>query len=47
MEARIALEVFVDRVESVSVLPGWHREKVPVFWANGPSTLPVRLVAVS
>jgi hypothetical protein len=47
MEARIALEVFADRVESVSVVPGWQWQKVPVFWANGPSTLPVRLVAVS
>ena len=46
MEARIAVEVFVDRVESVSVVPGWQWQKVPVFWANGPSTLPVRLVAV-
>jgi hypothetical protein len=43
MEARIALEVFVDRVGSVTVVPGWERQKVSVFWANGPATLPVRL----
>ena len=43
MEARIALEVFVDRVVSITPLPGWQWEKVSVFWANGPATLPVRL----
>jgi cytochrome P450 len=43
MEARIALGVFLDRVASITPVSGWRWEKVPVFWANGPTTLPVVL----
>jgi hypothetical protein len=31
MATPIALEVFVDRVDSVSVVPGCQWQKVPVF----------------
>jgi cytochrome P450 len=44
MEARIALQVFLDRVGSITPVSGWQWEKVPVFWANGPATLPVLLL---
>jgi 2-hydroxy-5-methyl-1-naphthoate 7-hydroxylase len=45
MEARVALEVFLDRVASITPEPGWQRTRVPVFWANGPDSLPVQVVA--
>jgi len=44
MEARIAIEVFLENVEEMKLEPGFVREKVPVFWANGPNALPVTLV---
>jgi len=43
LEGRFALEVFLERVESVHVAEGYRREPVPVFWANGPRRLPVVL----
>ena len=43
LEGRLALEVFVDLVGSVTPEPGWARRKVPVFWASGPVDLRVRL----
>ena len=43
LEGRIALEVFLDRVETARVDDGYAREPVPVFWANGPRRLPVTL----
>jgi cytochrome P450 len=45
LEARVALEEFVDRVGDAALEPGYRRSKVPVFWANGPSCLPVTLTA--
>jgi len=45
LEGRIALDVFLDRVESAELAAGFVREPVPVFWANGPRTLPVTLTA--
>ena len=45
LEGRIALEVFLDRVASARLADGFVREAVPVFWANGPRTLPVELTA--
>ena len=45
LEGRIALEVFLDRVASATIAPGHVRVPVPVFWANGPQSLPVELVA--
>ena len=43
LEGRIALEVFLDRVHTAAVVDGYEREPVPVFWANGPRTLPVHV----
>ena len=43
LEARVALETFLDRVTTAETEPGWTRRKTPVFWANGPVDLPVRL----
>jgi cytochrome P450 len=45
LEGRIALEVFLDRVATATLADGYRREPVPVFWANGPRTLPVTLEA--
>lgn len=44
MEARIAIEVFLENVGEMKLAPDFVREKVPVFWANGPNALPVTLV---
>jgi cytochrome P450 len=43
LEARCALDVFLDLVGEVHLATGYEREKVPVFWANGPESLPVTL----
>ena len=43
LEARIAMEVLLDRVSSMTLDPGSSFTKVPVFWAYGPSALPVAL----
>lgn len=45
LEGRIALEVFLDRVGTAELAAGYQREQVPVFWANGPRTLPTTLTA--
>jgi cytochrome P450 len=44
LEARVALEVLLDRVAEVRVRPTHRFEKTPVFWAYGPQSLPVELV---
>ena len=44
LEARVAIETFLDRVAEVELDEGWHYSKVPVFWAQGPMALPVRLL---
>ena len=33
-----------DKVAAIEVAPGHEFEKTAVFWAYGPTTLPVRLV---
>jgi cytochrome P450 len=43
LEGRIALEVFLDRVDRAHLDESYRRESVPVFWANGPRRLPVAL----
>jgi cytochrome P450 len=43
LEARSAIDVFLDLVGDARLAPGYTREKVPVFWANGPEELPVTL----
>jgi hypothetical protein len=44
LEARVVLEVAVERLAEIKLEPGFTWEKVPVFWANGPARLPVTLV---
>jgi cytochrome P450 len=43
LEARVALETFLDRVASVAPTSDWTWRKTPVFWANGPVDLHVEL----
>jgi cytochrome P450 len=42
LEARVALEVFLDRVGFVSLLNP-HFDAVEVFWAHGPATLQAKI----
>jgi cytochrome P450 len=43
LEARVALDVFLDLVATAQFQPGYVWRKTPVFWANGPAELPVEL----
>ena len=43
MEAKVALETLLDRVERIELAPGYVFDPNPVFWALGPRTLRVRL----
>jgi cytochrome P450 len=45
LEARIAIETLLTRVGALTLDPEYRFEKVPVFWAYGPSSLPVSLAA--
>ena len=45
LEGQVLLEVFLDRVAAVTPEPGWAPRKTPVFFANGPVDLRVRIVA--
>ncbi|MEO8691883.1 MAG: cytochrome P450 [Acidimicrobiales bacterium] len=45
LEGQVLLDTFLDRVAEVSPDPGWTQRKTPVFFANGPIDLPVRVVA--
>lgn len=45
LEGRIVLEVAVERLAEITLEPGFTWQKVPVFWANGPTRLPAKLVA--
>jgi cytochrome P450 len=45
LEARVALEVFLDRVASVRPVDPQRYDPVPVFWAHGPRSLEVELTA--
>jgi cytochrome P450 len=45
LEGRIALEVFLDRVDQALIDKSYRREPVPVFWANGPRRLPATLTS--
>lgn len=44
MEAKVALETLLDRVERLELAPGYVFDPNPVFWALGPRTLRVRLI---
>jgi cytochrome P450 len=43
IEARIAIEVLLARVETISLDPAFRYEKTPVPFTNGPVTLPVHV----
>ena len=43
LEARVAIEVFLDRVDTVTPVEPDVYDGVPVFWAHGPRTLRVLL----
>jgi hypothetical protein len=43
LEARVAVEVFLDRVGSATATEPGTYDGVPVFWAHGPRVLRVRL----
>jgi cytochrome P450 len=45
LEGQVLLETFLDRVAEVTPVAGWIPRKTPVFFANGPIDLPVRVVA--
>ena len=45
LEGRVLVETFLDRIAEAAPEPGWIRHKTPVFFANGPVDLPVRVVA--
>jgi cytochrome P450 len=43
LEGRVLLDLFVERVREIRLPHDYRREKVPVFWAEGPRTLPAEL----
>jgi cytochrome P450 len=47
LEARVATRVFLDLVHDARLAPDYQREKVPVFWANGPTRLPITVRALA
>ena len=45
LEGRVLVELLVERVSKLELPESYRREKVQVFWANGPSALPVQMSA--
>ncbi len=45
LEARVALDVFCERVSSFSVQAGYEFQYNPVFWALGLRSLPVEVIS--
>jgi hypothetical protein len=43
MEARVAVNVLLDMADGIELDPDYVYENVPVVWAKGPRTLPVRI----
>lgn len=43
LEARIAIEVLIDRVDTITLDPSFQYEKTPVPFTNGPVSLPVHV----
>ena len=43
LEARVAMETFLDRVARAEFSAGFNYERIPVFWSNGPRSLPARI----
>ncbi|MFP6640016.1 MAG: cytochrome P450 [Myxococcota bacterium] len=44
LEGRVLLDVLLEKVERIELEAGYRRQKVPVFWANGPQSLPASLI---
>ena len=47
MEACIALESLLNRIDALAIAPGYALDLNPVIWANGPQTLKVKLMTRS
>ncbi|HPG25560.1 MAG: cytochrome P450 [Spirochaetaceae bacterium] len=47
METQVALEAFSNAVAEIRPAPGYVDDPNPVYWAHGPRTLRVRLIARS
>ncbi|MBW2726012.1 MAG: cytochrome P450 [Deltaproteobacteria bacterium] len=45
LEATTALEVMLEKVAELRAEPGYQRERIPVFWSDGPVSVPVELIA--
>jgi hypothetical protein len=43
MEARVAVNTLLDMASGVTIEHGFMYENVPVVWAKGPRSLPVRI----
>ena len=43
LEARVAVEVLLERVDAVRPVDPGRYEPAPVFWAHGPRSLMVHL----
>lgn len=47
LEARIAIDVVLDRIESLTLDPTFQYQKTPVPFTNGPVSVPVEIVALA
>jgi cytochrome P450 len=45
LEATTALEVMLEKVAELRAEPGYQRERIPVFWSDGPVSVLVELIA--
>jgi cytochrome P450 len=45
LEGQALLTAVLDQIAAITPEPGWTPRKTPVFFANGPIDLPVRVVA--
>jgi cytochrome P450 len=45
LEGQVLLAAVLDQIAELTPAPGWTPRKTPVFFANGPIDLPVRIVA--
>jgi hypothetical protein len=43
LEGRVLLDLLAERVSEIRLPKGFRRQKVPVFWAEGPVALPAEL----
>jgi cytochrome P450 len=46
MEARVAVNLLLDMATGLQIEPGFAYENVPVVWAKGPRSVPVRIAWV-